>query len=84
MDRLSIVLALMTGSVLVGSFIILVLSLGYYRWEPIAGAVAVGLILTWPAAYAISRWIKRHDPGWRLRSGKAGSDRDDRAGYPET
>ena len=84
MDRLSIVLTFMTGSVIVGSLVIIVLSLGYYMWEAIAAAVAVGLILTWPAAYAISRLIKRDDPGWRLRSGKAGSRTADDTDFPET
>ncbi len=84
MDRLSIVLTLMTGSVLVGGFVIVVLSLGYYDWRVIAGAVAVGLLLTWPAAYAISRWIKRDDPGWRLRSGARSGSRDGKTDFPET
>ena len=50
MDRLSIVSALMTGAVLVGGLVIAVLSMGYYSWQPIAGAAAVGLIVTGPAA----------------------------------
>jgi len=84
MDRLSIVLTLMTGPVLVGGFVIAVLGLGYYGWPAIVIAVAAGLILTWPASYAIARWIKQEDPTWRIRSGKPperdGSDAD----YPET
>jgi hypothetical protein len=84
MDRLSIVLTLMTGSVLVGSFVIAVLSLGLYDWVPIAAAVAAGLILTWPAAYAVSRWIKHSDPAWQMRSGKPGARKADRTDYPET
>ena len=87
MDRLSIVLTFMTGSVLVGGFVIVVLSLGLYAWEPIALAVAAGLIPTWPAAYAISRWIKRRDPHWRIRGGRPATgdaDRESGADYPET
>jgi hypothetical protein len=83
-DRLSIVLTLMTGSVLVGCFVITVLSMGYYAWQPMAGAIAAGLILTWPAAYAISRKIKRDDPGWTLRSGAKRKRKDDKADFPET
>lgn len=64
MDRLSIFLTFMTGSALVGGLVILVLSLGYYDWAPIAGAAVVGLALTWPTAYVISRRIKREDPDW--------------------
>lgn len=84
MDRLSIVLTLMTGSVLVGGFVIVVLSLGYYSWPPLAGAIAVGMVLTWPAAYAVSRWIKHQDPGWTIRGGRDRKRREDRPDYPET
>lgn len=84
MDRLSIVLTLMTGSVLVGGLIVVVLSLGYYSWLPVTAAIAVGLILTWPAAYAIARWIKRDDPGWTPRSGARPGHDDHRADFPET
>lgn len=84
MDRLSIVLTLMTGSVLVGGLVIVVLSLGFYDWRTIAVAVAVGLVLTWPAAYAISRWIKREDPGWRMRGGSPKDTGERETDFPET
>ncbi len=67
MDRLSVILTFVTGSVLVGGLVIVVLSMGYYAWQPIVGAVALGLVLTWPAAYVISQLIKRNDPGWSAR-----------------
>ena len=84
MDRLSIFLTLVTGSVLVGGFVITVLSMGYYAWQPIAGAVVVGLILTWPAAYVISRLIKRNDPEWQLRGGAARKRQRGNPDFPET
>ncbi len=84
MDRLSIVLTFMTGSVLVGGFVIVVLSLGYYDWRPIAAAVAFGLVVTWPAAYVISRWIKLEDPNWRLRSGARKDSEKRQSDFPET
>lgn len=84
MDRLSILLTFMTGSVLVGGLVIAVLSLGYYAWQPLAGAIAVGLLLTWPAAYAISRWIKLEDPGWQLRSGAPKEKGKRQSDFPET
>lgn len=84
MDRLSIVLTLVTGSVLVGGLVIAVLSMGYYAWPPILAAIAVGLILTWPAAYAISRLIKRDDPGWRPRSGARRRREGEETDFPET
>lgn len=64
MDRLSIYLTMMTGAVLTGGLVIAAFSLGYYSWPPILGAVAVGYALSWPAAYVISRAIKRDDPSW--------------------
>lgn len=87
MDRLSIFLTFMTGSVLVVGLLATVLALGLYQWPAILIAVAVGLILTWPAAYAVSRWIKRWDPGWSIRSGRPRTRparEGDRPDYPET
>lgn len=62
MDRLSILLTLVTGAVITGGLVIIVLSLGWMAWGPILGAVAVGWILAWPVAWWISRWIKAEDP----------------------
>lgn len=64
MDRLSMYLTLMTGAVLTGGFVIVVLSLGMYGWTPIIWAAVAGFALSWPVAYVISRWIKRDDPDW--------------------
>lgn len=62
MDRLSFFLTLMTNAVLVGSFLTIVLVMGYYTWPAIVGAVILGFVLSWPAAYVVSRWIKKEDP----------------------
>jgi len=51
-------LTLMAAAVLV----IEILALGLYNWETIAVAAAVGLVLTWPVSYVISRRIKRGGP----------------------
>ena len=64
MDRLSLVLTLVTGSVLVGSLVTTVLALGLYSWLPLAVAIACGICLAWPAAHVISKMIKRNDPAW--------------------
>lgn len=58
------VVLLMTNAVLVGSLLILVLSLGWVGWVPVFGAIAVGMLLSWPAAVLVSRLIKRGDPAW--------------------
>jgi type IV secretory pathway TrbD component len=67
MDRLSLVLTLFTGPVLTGGFVIVALSAGFYGWASILTAAGAGLLLTWPVAYWISRWIKKDDPGWDHR-----------------
>jgi hypothetical protein len=61
---LSILLTLIVGSMVTGGLIIVVLSLGWYSWPAIGGAAALGVALSWPASYAISRRIKRQDPNW--------------------
>lgn len=83
MDRLSIFLTLMTGAILVGGLVTAVLSLGYYSWIHIAVAGAVGLILTWPAAYGISRMIKRQDPGWSSGGEAEKRGDDSKTNFPE-
>ena len=84
MDRLSIVLTLVTGSILTGGLLIVVLSLGFYSWLPNSVAVALGLFLTWPAAYVISSWINRDDPGWRPKSGAREAKHKSSADFSET
>lgn len=64
MDRLSIVLTLMTGAVLTGTLAIVAFTLGYYGWPAIMLAAILGFLASWPVAYVISRWIKRSDPTW--------------------
>jgi len=64
MDRLSIVLTLIVGSVVTGGFVIAVLAFGWYSWPAIGGAAFLGFLLSWPASYVVSRWIKQRDPAW--------------------
>ena len=64
MFRLRYVIVLMTNAVLVGSLLILVLSLGWVGWAPVFGAVVVGFVLSWPAATLVARLIKVQDPAW--------------------
>lgn len=64
MDRLSIFLTIIVGAMITGGLVALVLSFGWYSWLAIGGAAALGVALSWPASYAISRRIKRQDPNW--------------------
>ncbi|PTE21039.1 hypothetical protein C5F48_14360 [Cereibacter changlensis JA139] len=64
MDRLSIILTLVTGAMITGGLVIIAFSFGYYGWGPIVAALVIGLVLAWPAAWLISRRIKRQDPAW--------------------
>lgn len=64
MDRLSIFLTIIIGAIITGGLVAGVLSLGWYSWPAIGWAAALGVALTWPASYVISRRIKRQDPNW--------------------
>lgn len=73
MDRLKYVLILSgVFPTLSGGFLIIVFSLGYYTWPAIIAAVALGTVLTLPAAHLISRKIKREDPNFNHRREPAG------------
>jgi uncharacterized membrane protein YraQ (UPF0718 family) len=64
MDRLSIYLSFMTGSVLTGGLVIAAFSAGYMGWPVIIACVVIGWLFAWPSAYVISRRIKKWDNGW--------------------
>ncbi len=68
MDRLSIILTLMTGAVITGIFIVSGFTLGFYSWWTVTIAAGFGYLLAWPAAYVIARHVKRQDPNWRAKS----------------
>ena len=69
MDRLSIILTLMTGSVLTGSITVFFFALGIYSWGAVVIAAGAGFLLAWPVGYLISRRIKRRDPAWDAERG---------------
>ena len=83
MDRLSIFLSVMTGSVLTGGLVIAAFSAGYVGWPVIVGAVVVGWLFAWPSAYFISRRIKKHDAGWNHRKVEQVDKPVPRPGAPE-
>lgn len=64
MDRLSILLTLAVGAMVAGGLVTMVLTLGFYSWPAIGAAALLGVLLTWPVSYAVSRRIKRLDPDW--------------------
>lgn len=64
MFRLRYVIVLMTNAVIVGTLLIIVLSLGWVGWVPVFGAIVLGFLLAWPAAAMIARSIKVNDPAW--------------------
>ncbi len=65
MDRLSILLSMLTGAAITGVLTIAAFSLGFYSWTAVLSAAALGFLLAWPAAYVISRRIKSADPHWQ-------------------
>lgn len=64
MDRLSMYLTIVVGALITGTLVTITLILGWYSWPAIGTAAAIGIIITWPASYAISRRIKRKDSDW--------------------
>lgn len=70
MDRLSIILTLMTGAVLTGGMAIVAFSLGFYSWTAVGIAAVLGFVLSWPVAYLVSRRIKRVDAEWDTSAAK--------------
>ncbi|MFP7671934.1 hypothetical protein ACG74X_01125 [Marivita sp. S0852] len=64
MDRLSIILTLMSGALITGALVITVFTLGYYNWWTIGGSAIIGFLLAWPSAFLVSQRIKRRDPEW--------------------
>lgn len=65
MDRLSILLTLMTGAVLTGALTVLLFTFGAYAWWAVLLAVILGWGAAWPLGYVIATRIKRRDPHWR-------------------
>lgn len=70
MFRLTFIVALMTNAVVVGSLIVLVLTLGWVNGPTLIAAIGVGFLISWPLARVIARWIKAEDPGWDEEAGR--------------
>ena len=64
MDRLSIFLTLIVGSVVTGALVIAVLSMDRFSWPAIGAAAVSGVLLSWPLSFLVFRRFKRQDPQW--------------------
>ena len=64
MDRLSILLSIMTGAVAAGFIVVPGFAMGYPALPVIILAAIVSILVAWPTAYQISRRIKERDPNW--------------------
>jgi hypothetical protein len=64
MDRLSIILSLLSGALITGTLVTTAFSMGYYSWWVVGGAAVIGFLMAWPSAYYVSRLIKNNDPQW--------------------
>lgn len=64
MDRLSIILSLMSGALITGALVVTAFTLGYYNWWVIGGSAILGWLLAWPSAFLVSQRIKRRDTEW--------------------
>jgi hypothetical protein len=61
MDRLSIILSLLSGALITGTLVITAFSIGDYDWWWIAFCAIAGFAMAWPSGYYISRLIKSQD-----------------------
>jgi len=64
MDRLSIILSLLSGAMITGALVVTAFTLGYYNWWVIGGGALIGWLLAWPSAFLVSQRIKRRDTEW--------------------
>lgn len=83
MDRLSLLLSMLTGSTVAGALVILALASGWYGWMPIIAAIIIGAIVAWPLGLAISRRIKRNDPHFDHRRNRRIGERDGAPRHPK-
>ena len=67
MDRLSILLTIMTGAVAAGLIVVPGFAMGYPALPVIILAAIVSVLVAWPVAYQISRRIKSQDPNWEKK-----------------
>lgn len=66
--RLRYVIAMMANAVLVGTFLIVLLALGFFHWLPITIAIILGFALSHPVGVLIAKAIKADDPLWNERA----------------
>ena len=64
MDRLSILLSILSGALITGFLATTAFTMGYYNWWVIGGAAIIGFLMAWPSAYYVSRLIKNQDQQW--------------------
>lgn len=67
MNPLTLVLAMLVGTVVTGPFLVAAFSLGLYSWPAVLLALALGLFGALVLAVRIEAEIKRQDPAWDER-----------------
>ncbi|EPX82257.1 hypothetical protein [Salipiger mucosus] len=67
MDRFALFLMLLSATGIAGTLIIVFMSLGIYNAWWFVGAGVVGLVMAWPSAWVVSRYVKNQDPSWEPR-----------------
>ncbi|WP_300443572.1 hypothetical protein [uncultured Mameliella sp.] len=70
MDRLALYIAMMSGSGIAGTLLIIFFAFNWYSWTAIAVAGVVGLVTAWPTGRLISIYIKDRDPLFHRREPK--------------
>ncbi|MCL3881246.1 hypothetical protein [Marivita sp. GX14005] len=67
MNRLSVILTLLSGALISGALVVAAYSLGYHGWVLVAVAI-VGWLMAWPSALIVARRIKERSPEWSPHS----------------
>ena len=64
MNPLTCVLAMLTGTVVAGPFLVAAFALGHYGWPAVLFALGLAVFGVAVLARRIEREIKRQDPAW--------------------
>lgn len=62
MPRLFMLLLSISVGTLAGIGVIVALTLGYYRWQPMLLAAAIGAVAAFPITWFVARRIQATDP----------------------
>ncbi|MFP7569830.1 hypothetical protein [Marivita sp. S2033] len=74
MNRLSVILTLLSGALISGALVVAAFSMGYDSWWVLGGVALIGWLMAWPSALIVARRIKERGPEWSTHT-KSGHKR---------